>query len=62
MSARAGGFLVLLLLLPIGGAPACAHIDSEPETGEDDFTNFESKNLDDADLQNLGYSRDGKSR
>jgi hypothetical protein len=30
------------------------------EGGEDDFTNFEAKNLDDADLQNLGYSRDRK--
>ena len=38
MSARAGGFLVLLLLLPIGGATACAPNDSETATGEDDFT------------------------
>jgi hypothetical protein len=38
MGARAGGFLVLLLLLPIGGATACAPDSSEPATGEDDFT------------------------
>lgn len=39
MGARAGGFLVLLLLLlPLGGASACAPNDSETATGEDDFT------------------------
>jgi hypothetical protein len=38
MRARAGGFLVLLLLLPTGGATACAPDDSETATGEDDFT------------------------
>lgn len=42
MSARAGGSLVLLLLLlPIGGVPACAPNDSESTTEptrEDDFT------------------------
>jgi hypothetical protein len=31
------------------------------EGGEDDFTDFQSKNLDDADLQRLGYS-DAKGR
>src|SRR5262245_60570076 len=38
MGARAGGFLAILLLLPIGGATACAPDSSEPATGEDDFT------------------------
>jgi len=38
MGGRAGGFLALLLLLPIGGATACAPDDSETATGEDDFT------------------------
>jgi hypothetical protein len=38
MGARAGGFFVLLLLLPIGGVTACAPNDSDTATGEDDFT------------------------
>ncbi|MFZ5718291.1 MAG: hypothetical protein ACOY5Y_02370 [Pseudomonadota bacterium] len=32
------------------------------EGGEDDFTNFEAKNLDDADLERLGYSGRPKDR
>lgn len=32
------------------------------EGGEDDFTNFEAKNLDDDDLQRLGYSGRSKDR
>lgn len=38
MSARRGGLVVLLLLLPIGGVTACAPNDPETATGEDDFT------------------------
>jgi hypothetical protein len=33
------------------------------EGGEDDFTNFEAKRVDDADLEDLGYAKpDGKAR
>lgn len=38
MSARRGGLVVLLLLLPIGGVTACAPNDPETATEEDDFT------------------------